>query len=127
MTSFFGQGGCQAIEDAAVLGSLLQERVLKPGIGFSKLTHRETSKMLSTYSQRREKRVQDLAKFSSNFALLHTAGLPYGIGGFLRGLIYGYAPSWAWMWYLQWLYGVQPMVEGLDSVRLKGTDNGSVS
>lgn len=127
MTSFFGQGGCQAIEDAAVLGNLLQERVLKPGIGFANLTHQETSKMLLAYSQRREKRVQDLTKFSSNFALLHTANLPYGTGGFIRGLIYGYAPSWVWMWFLQWLYGVQPTVAGLESARLKSPDhpNGS--
>ncbi|KAJ5972070.1 monooxygenase [Penicillium vulpinum] len=41
MTSFFGQGGCQAIEDAAVLADLIQEQVLSPGIGFSKLTHQE--------------------------------------------------------------------------------------
>lgn len=117
MTSFFGQGGCQAIEDAAVLANVIQEQVVSPGLGFSQLNHQELSDILLVYSKQREKRVQDLARFSSNFAFLHTANLPYGTGGFIRALVYSYFPSWVWMWYLRWLYGTQPTVSGLGSTR----------
>ncbi|KAI1391902.1 putative monooxygenase [Hypoxylon trugodes] len=119
MTSFFGQGACQAIEDAAVLGNLLNEWVVAPKADFNKFTHKDLSLMLYEYSERRKQRVQDLAKFSADFARLHTANLPFGLGPLVRKLVYSYVPSWVWIWYLRWLYGVQPTVAGLKDLSEK--------
>ncbi|KOS23081.1 3-hydroxybenzoate 6-hydroxylase 1 [Escovopsis weberi] len=104
MTSFFGQGGCQAIEDAAVLGNLVSE-------------HRHSlsspQELLSLYSKARETRVKELSRFSDTYALLHTARLPYGTGPILRWLIYTLLPGWAWVNWLGWLYQYQPTVAAL--------------
>ncbi|KAI0205151.1 putative monooxygenase [Astrocystis sublimbata] len=113
MTSFFGQGGCQAMEDAAVLGSLLRERLNAGG-------PEDLVAMLEEYSRKREPRVKDLAKFSSNFALLHTGNLSYGLGRLVRRLVYRFFPSWVLMWYLGWLYSFQPTVEGLQTTQTLG-------
>jgi len=119
MTSAFGQGGCQSIEDAAVLADELQTKIVKSGIGFDRLTSAEIGSILATYAARREERVQQLALWSRKFAMLQAAIIPYGLGGFLRGLVFRFAPGWAWIWYLKWLYGVQPTVSGLDPVKKK--------
>ncbi|KJK92683.1 hypothetical protein H633G_03478 [Metarhizium anisopliae BRIP 53284] len=112
MTSFFGQGGCQAIEDAAVLGNLLAE---------NRRTLVEDSELiLSTYARIREPRTKDLSKFSDNFALLHTARLPYGTGPFLRWLLYTLVPTWFWINYLGWLYKYQPTVTALGTPSAHG-------
>lgn len=113
MTSFFGQGGCQAIEDAAELANRLQETLLASQTKLGDLSPGEITLMLSEYSEGRQQRVQDLANFSSNYARLHTADLPLGMGPFLRHMIYRFVPSAVWMWYLQWLYGHQPSVSAL--------------
>jgi 2-polyprenyl-6-methoxyphenol hydroxylase-like FAD-dependent oxidoreductase len=111
MTSFFGQGGCQAIEDAAELANRLRGTLQRSDMKLEEMSYDEISQMLSEYSQSRQKRVQDLASFSSNYARLHTADLPFG--GFLRYMIYRFVPASGWMWYLRWLYGFQPSVDGL--------------
>ncbi|KAI1812327.1 putative monooxygenase [Poronia punctata] len=108
MTSFFGQGGCQAIEDAAELANRLLSR---SDARLEDMSCEEISQMLSEYSQSRQKRVQDLASFSANYARLHTADFP--LGRLTRYLVYRFIPSSGWMWYLQWLYGYQPSVDGL--------------
>ncbi|EXV04385.1 FAD binding domain protein [Metarhizium robertsii] len=115
MTSFFGQGGCQAIEDAAVLGNLLAE---------NRRTLVEDSELiLSTYARIREPRTKDLSKFSDNFALLHTARLPYGTGPFVRWLLYTLVPTWFWINYLGWLYKYQPTVTALGTPSAHGKKN----
>ncbi|PNY28245.1 FAD binding domain protein [Tolypocladium capitatum] len=106
MTSFFGQGGCQAIEDAAVLGNLLAE---------NRTSLDSAHELLSMYAKTRESRTKDLSRFSDSFALLHTAQLPYGTGPFLRWLLYALVPTWFWVSYLGWLYRYQPTVAALDS------------
>ncbi|EXF82722.1 hypothetical protein CFIO01_09861 [Colletotrichum fioriniae PJ7] len=111
MTSAFGQGGNLAIEDAAVLASLIQEN---PGsLG------EEAEPILQKYSQMREKRAKEVVKFSFRFILLHGAFLPYGIGPLLRWLIYAFLPGGAWLWFLEFLYGFQPTVPHLDSASPK--------
>ncbi|KHN94313.1 Monooxygenase, FAD-binding protein [Metarhizium album ARSEF 1941] len=105
MTSFFGQGGCQAIEDAAVLGNLMAEN--------RKTLAEDSELILSTYAKIREPRTKDLSKFSDNFALLHTARLPYGTGPLVRWLLYTIVPTWFWIKYLGWLYKYQPIVTAL--------------
>ncbi|KAH6899710.1 putative monooxygenase [Thelonectria olida] len=97
------RGGCQAIEDAAVLGNLLA------GSAAQGLKHPEG--ILNEYAATREGRVQRLSRFSDNFALLHTARVPYGLGGILRWLLYTLVPTWFWISYLGWLYGYQPSIE----------------
>lgn len=67
--------------------------------------------ILQEYAATREGRVQRLSRFSDNFALLHTARVPYGLGGILRWLLYTLVPTWFWISYLGWLYGYQPFVE----------------
>ncbi|KAJ3579185.1 hypothetical protein NPX13_g1380 [Xylaria arbuscula] len=113
MTSFFGQGGCQAIEDAAELANRLYEAASNSHAKLDDMSYGEISLVLREYSHRRKKRVQDLATFSSNYARLHTADLPLGLGPLVRHAIYRFMPSWGWMWYLRWLYGFQPSVDGL--------------
>lgn len=120
MTSFFGQGACQAIEDAAVLGNLVQRRRHQTA-SMQREKHCDfgdyaaISRMLAEYSQQREDRVKELSTFSSNFAFLHTARLPYGLGPAVRRILYGFLPAWVWMRYLGWLYGHQPTVSGLSA------------
>ncbi|KAL2869058.1 FAD-dependent oxidoreductase [Aspergillus lucknowensis] len=98
MTSFFGQGACQAIEDATVLADSIS------------LFLDGDKNALEAYSRVREKRAQEVANFSANYALLHTARLaPLGLGKLMRALVYRLVPSSAWMWYLEWLYGHQPV------------------
>ncbi|KAK5987501.1 FAD-dependent monooxygenase pynG [Cladobotryum mycophilum] len=104
MTSFFGQGGCQAIEDAAVLGNLIAE---------NRASLDKPHELLSMYAKTREGRVKDLSKFSDNFASLHTARLPYGMGPIVRRLLYGLVPGWVWVNWLGWLYQYQPTVTAL--------------
>ncbi|KAK8930284.1 FAD-dependent monooxygenase paxM [Metarhizium anisopliae] len=101
-----------AIEDAAVLGNLLAE---------NRRTLVEDSELiLSTYARIREPRTKDLSKFSDNFALLHTARLPYGTGPFLRWLLYTLVPTWFWINYLGWLYKYQPTVTALGTPSAHG-------
>ncbi|KAK7423160.1 hypothetical protein QQX98_001236 [Neonectria punicea] len=111
MTSFFGQGGCQAIEDAAVLGNLFaaNSRNLE-----------NPARILAAYAATRSGRVQRLSKFSDNFAMLHTARMPYGLGPFLRWLLYTLVPTWFWISYLTWLYGYQPFIESGTMMKRKG-------
>jgi salicylate hydroxylase len=97
MTSFFGQGACQAIEDAAVLSDAIV--ALLGG----------DATALQAYAHVRERRAQEVADFSARYAQVHTAKLPLGTGPLLRYLIYRWVPSSVWMWYLQWLYGHQPI------------------
>lgn len=136
MTSFFGQvslpqhipdninsedlswqGACQAIEDATELANALQEYFSVPFSdenrveqvsqrGPSSLEH-----VLSAYSDKRGERAKALVSFSSNYAKVHTANLPYGMGPLVRKLIYAYLPEWGWMLGLKWLYGYQPTVK----------------
>jgi salicylate hydroxylase len=102
----YRQGACQAIEDAAVLGNLLQH---------NRASLSNAAPILADYSKQRKQRVRDLVTFSSSFAALHMAKLPYGSGPLLRRLIYTFVPGWGWLWYLRWLYGVQPIIENMDA------------
>jgi len=52
--------------------------------------------------------------FSSAYAGVHVAKLPYGLGPFARKVLYAWTPMWVWFWGLQWLYGYQPMIKDLD-------------
>ncbi|KAJ9285043.1 hypothetical protein DTO027B5_6333 [Paecilomyces variotii] len=114
MTSFFGQGACQAIEDATELGNILH----------AYFTNKQTAKnigaqsprledALGEYCTKREGRAKDLVTFSSNYAKVHMARLPYGLGPFVRKFVYAYMPIWGWRWALEWLYGYQPMIDAL--------------
>ncbi|KAI9042415.1 FAD-dependent oxidoreductase [Aspergillus affinis] len=105
MTSFFGQGACQAIEDATVLADSIADFL---GGDASALT---------SYSRLRERRAQDVASFSARYAQLHTAKLPLGMGKMVRSMIYQWVPSSAWMWYLGWLYGHQPVSKRLGQIQ----------
>ncbi|KAK0370800.1 hypothetical protein CLIM01_11850 [Colletotrichum limetticola] len=111
MTSAFGQGGNLAIEDAAVLASLIQEN--------RGSLEQKVEPILQKYSQMREKRAKEVVKFSFRFILLHGAFLPYGIGPLLRWLIYAFLPGGAWLWFLEFLYGFQPTVPHLDFASTK--------
>lgn len=68
---------------------------------------------MHSYSATRMERAKALVSFSSNYAKVHTANLPYGMGPLVRKLIFGYMPEWCWMWGLRWLYGYQPVVENV--------------
>lgn len=83
------------------------------------------ARILTAYATTREGRVQRLSKFSDNFAMLHTARMPYGLGPFLRWLLYTLVPTWFWISYLKWLYGYQPFVEAGAIMKRKG-DKGSM-
>lgn len=117
MTSFFGQvskvkhiptpdqfqfqpkqGACQAIEDATVLADSIS------------LYLADDKTALDSYARVREKRAHDVASFSARYARLHTASWPGPVAGkVLRAIVYRMLPSTAWMWYLTWLYGFQPV------------------
>ncbi|KAL2001852.1 hypothetical protein VTN02DRAFT_1117 [Thermoascus thermophilus] len=113
MTSFFGQGACQAIEDATELANVLHRyfqnrRGPEPSSSSSSLAD-----ALQEYRALREGRARDLVSFSSRYARVHTARLPYGLGPLVRRFVYAYMPLWGWRWALRWLYGHQPTVEAL--------------
>lgn len=105
MTSAFGQGGMMAIEDAATLGNLIDA---------NRKNLDNPASFLREYSDVRGKRVEDVVKFSFRFIVLHSAALPFGIGGFLRWFAYACVPAFIWHWYLGWLYGYQPTVNALN-------------
>lgn len=105
------RGGCQAIEDAAVLGNLLAE---------NRKTLDKPHELLATYAKIREPRTKDLATFSDSFAMLHTARLPYGMGPFVRWFLYTLVPTWFWISYLGWLYRYQPTVTALGNPPSQG-------
>ncbi|PLB49859.1 FAD/NAD(P)-binding domain-containing protein [Aspergillus steynii IBT 23096] len=105
MTSFFGQGACQAIEDATVLADSIADFL------------EGDSGALQSYSRLRERRAQDVASFSARYAQVHTAKLPLGMGKMVRSFIYQWVPSSAWMWYLGWLYGHQPVSKRLELIQ----------
>ncbi|EGD93403.1 FAD-dependent urate hydroxylase [Trichophyton mentagrophytes] len=100
MTSFFGQGGCQAIEDAVELGNALYEHF-----------HLNDPTAFDRYSEVRQKRASDLVQFSDNFAKVHTARLPYGLGPLVRKILYKYVPTSIWVWYFNWLFNYQPVIK----------------
>ena len=118
MTSFFGQGACQAIEDATELANLLSLYFHK---GLSKEGQSETQydndtripNLLQRYSNARQPRARNIATFSAKYALFHTAQLPYGLGPFIRKLVYSWAPVWFFVWCLRWLYEYQPVVHAV--------------
>ncbi|KAH8435081.1 uncharacterized protein LDX57_012710 [Aspergillus melleus] len=111
MTSFFGQGACQAIEDATVLADSIADFL------------EGDASALKSYSRLRERRAQDVASFSARYAQVHTAKLPLGTGKMVRSLIYQWVPSSVWMWYLGWLYGHQPVSKRL--AQIQRADGGS--
>jgi salicylate hydroxylase len=114
MTSFFGQGACQAIEDATELSNTLAQHfcfnsyTLPPPYSDNSLPE-----ALKAYSLKREVRGKAISKFSANYAKVHTAQLPYGLGPAVRRVIFGWAPAWFWIWCLIWLYGEQPVVNSV--------------
>ncbi|MCJ1260515.1 hypothetical protein MMC22_000376 [Lobaria immixta] len=128
MTSFFGQGACQAIEDATELANALQScfseqdqqaKTIKECDEVGRMARPEPltiQQTLRKYSAKREQRAKALVSFSSNYAKVHTANLLYGLGPMVRKLIYAYLPEWGWMWGLKWLYGYQPTVEHMPVV-----------
>lgn len=117
MTSFFGQGACQAIEDAAELSNVLSAYFADNKTPNSAAIQQT----LENYRLPRENRAKDLVNFSASYAKVHTANYKIAfpilgevnLGPMLRSLIFGYAPQWTWMRYLEWLYGYQPVVNGL--------------
>ena len=115
MTSFFGQGGCQAVEDAAELANALHDALAfdstSPNRGYVSLAFQE-------FSTSRETRAKSVAGFSASYAKLFTANLAYGMGPFVRKIVYSYVPSRAWLWWLSWLYGYQPVIKALQSPKL---------
>lgn len=94
-----------------MLGNLLAE---------NKFTLDSPEDLLSAYAGTREGRTKDLSTFSDNFALLHTARLPYGMGPFVRRVLYTLVPTWFWINYLGWLYGYQPTVSALPTPSARG-------
>ncbi|KFY12171.1 hypothetical protein V492_04054 [Pseudogymnoascus sp. VKM F-4246] len=106
MTSFFGQGACQAIEDATELGDALITY-------YSSLGTISLAEEFHKYSESRGKRGKDLVSFSSGYAGVHVARLPYGLGPLARRIVFTWLPMWVWFWGLEWLYGHQPRVKNL--------------
>ena len=106
MTSFFGQGACQAIEDATELATALICHYAAP-------TGTSLQDNLERYSRVRGGRGRELVSFSAKYAMMHVARLPYGMGPLVRKIVYAYLPMWAWFWSLEWLYGYQPVVVDL--------------
>lgn len=118
MTSFFGQGACQAIEDATELANLIfpyfhpdssvrgQSEVEAEG-------DMDIADILRRYSDARRPRAHNIATFSAKYALFHTAQLPYGLGPFVRRFVYSWAPIWFFVWCLGWLYGYQPTIRAV--------------
>ncbi|KAL8725321.1 MAG: hypothetical protein Q9166_007427 [cf. Caloplaca sp. 2 TL-2023] len=123
MTSFFGQGACQAIEDATELANALQQyfSTLRTNqrsyhwIAGQKATL-DLAQVLNEYSEKRSRRAKAVASFSRGYAKVHTGNLPYSLGRFVRKLIYAYLPEWGWMWGLRWLYGYQPTLTDVPTV-----------
>jgi salicylate hydroxylase len=113
MTSFFGQGACSAIEDAAVLGNLFGE---------NRSSLDNADQLLVSYASERAERTRDMARFSMIFAGVHMARLPLGLGPPLRWLLYTLVPSWFWLWYLSWIYGFQPTVSALPAPSPSGKE-----
>lgn len=112
MTSFFGQGACQAIEDATELANALAPHFAPASVLDKKAYSDESlSETFKAYSVTREERGQKISHFSANYAAVHTARLPWGLGPLVRRLIFGWAPPSFWMWYLVFLYGYQPTVD----------------
>lgn len=118
MTSFLGQGACQAIEDATELANLLslyftpessspRRRGVEPEGPLS------IPGLLQRYSDARSSRAQKIASFSTKYAMFHTAQLPYGLGPIVRQLVYTWVPLWCFIWCFAWLYGYQPIVHGV--------------
>ena len=111
-----GKGACQAIEDATELANTLQNYFSTPYSDekpIEKPSQTDPSSLehaLGAYSDKRGERAKALVSFSANYAKVHTASLPYGMGPLVRKLIYAYLPEWGWMWGLNWLYGYQPTV-----------------
>jgi salicylate hydroxylase len=110
MTSFFGQGGCQAIEDAAELANALHDALASDSISPNR---GDVSLALREFGNSRETRAKSVAGFSASYAKLFTAHLAYGMGPIMRKIVYSYAPSRAWLWWLSWLYGYQPIIKAL--------------
>lgn len=117
------KGACQTIEDATELANALQSyfseqdqqaKTIKECDEVGRMARPEPwtiEQTLRKYSAKREQRAKALVSFSSNYAKVHTANLPYSLGPMVRKLIYAYLPEWGWMWGLKWLYGYQPTVE----------------
>ncbi|KAL8857823.1 MAG: hypothetical protein Q9178_005579 [Gyalolechia marmorata] len=115
MTSFFGQGACQAIEDATELANSLHQHFHKSSLPPSQAEQQPPSSnlipLLQTYSKTRTHRAKAVAAFSRDYASVHTGTLlPYGLGSVVRKMVYAYLPEWGWTWGLKWLYGYQPTV-----------------
>ncbi|PYI10939.1 FAD binding monooxygenase [Aspergillus sclerotiicarbonarius CBS 121057] len=109
MTSFIGQGACQAIEDVGELANGLHTY-------FAGQTNdpQVLRDVLVDYRKSREPRARNLVYYSSIFAQVHTGRLPYGLGPLARRLAFIYAPTWCWRWATDPLYGYQPRVHALD-------------
>ncbi|KAK5100966.1 hypothetical protein LTS08_004572 [Lithohypha guttulata] len=107
MTSFFGQGACQAIEDATELANALIEHYFNPD-------HISLTSNLERYSAARGQRGREIASFSAKYAAMHVARLPYGLGPLVRKIVYAYLPMWYWFKGLEWLYGYQPTVQHIN-------------
>lgn len=118
MTSFLGQGACQAIEDATELANLLS-LYFTPESSSPRRGGMEPERpisipdLLQRYSDARSSRAQQIASFSTKYALFHTAQLPYGLGPIVRQLVYTWVPLWCFIWCFAWLYGYQPVVHGV--------------
>lgn len=118
MTSFLGQGACQAIEDATELANLLSlyftpESSSPCRRGTESERPLSIPDLLQRYSDARSSRAQKIASFSTKYAMFHTAQLPYGLGPIVRQLVYTWVPLWCFIWCFAWLYGYQPVVHGV--------------
>ncbi|GFN10708.1 FAD-dependent oxidoreductase [Aspergillus tubingensis] len=109
MTSFIGQGACQAIEDVGELANLLHTYFAGQSGDPQVLQG-----LLQEFRKSREPRARNLVYYSSIFAQVHTGRLPYGLGPLARRIAFTYAPVWCWKWACNPLYGYQPRVHALD-------------
>ncbi|KAI3012333.1 hypothetical protein CBS147346_710 [Aspergillus niger] len=109
MTSFIGQGACQAIEDVGELANMLHTYFA--GQSGNPQVLRD---LLTEFRKSREPRARNLVYYSSIFAQVHTGRLPYGLGPLARRIAFSYAPVWCWKWACNPLYGYQPRVHALD-------------
>ncbi|OJZ83628.1 hypothetical protein ASPFODRAFT_49041 [Aspergillus luchuensis CBS 106.47] len=109
MTSFIGQGACQAIEDVGELANLLHTYFAGQSGNPQVLQD-----LLQEFRKSREPRARNLVYYSSIFAQVHTGRLPYGLGPLARRIAFTYAPVWCWKWACNPLYGYQPRVHALD-------------
>ncbi|RAK74478.1 FAD-dependent oxidoreductase [Aspergillus fijiensis CBS 313.89] len=108
MTSFIGQGACQAIEDAGELANALHAY-----FGSQSPSPQMLRERLEEYRHRREARARYVFSFSSLFAQLHTGRLWSPMGPLLRWVAFVCAPMWCWHRALTPLYGYQPVVNAL--------------